>query len=123
MGDPIYGNLMFLHDLKEGGLRLGGGPVNFIRQDDLAHDGTGTVLHLPVQVGHSKSGNVGGGNVRGKLNAPEGTGKGPGKRGGQGGFSDPGDILNQQMALAEQGGEHELDHVVFSNDGLCNILL
>jgi hypothetical protein len=33
------GDLAFLHGLKHGGLRLGRGAVDFVRQDDVGEDG------------------------------------------------------------------------------------
>ena len=45
MGLAVYGDLPLLHGLQKGGLGPGGGPVQLIRQEEIAQHGPGLVGH------------------------------------------------------------------------------
>ena len=124
VGYAVHGHLVLLHDLQQGGLGFRTGTVDFIGQDDLAHDGALPVFHLAgLEIGQRIAGDVRGHQVWGKLDAPEGAIQGAGEGAGQGGFAYAGHILDQYMALAEQRDQRVFDGFLLADDGLGDGLL
>ena len=104
MGNAVHGDLVFLHNLQQAGLGFGAGTVDFIRQHHLAHHRAGLVLHFSCfEIDQCEARDVRWHQVRGKLDTLEGAIQGLGQCAGQGGFAHAGHVLNQYMALAQQG--------------------
>ena len=55
-------DLMLLHGLQQGGLRLGWGPVDFVRENDIGKNGPGHETQLPPGIGFAE--HLGAGDVR-----------------------------------------------------------
>ena len=124
MGRAVHRHLALFHRLQQGGLGLGRGTVDLVRQDDLAHDRAGLEFHLARTHVHDRiAGHVGRRYIRRELDAAEAAGDGTRKRAGQRRLSDAGDVLQQDMALADQRDEHQLDGLVLPDDDLADVLL
>jgi len=94
-------DLPLLHRLQEAGLRFGTAAVDFIGQDDLAHDRTRMKGHrTSFQVIHIEASDVRWQDIRGELDALEQKAQRARKRVSQGSLAHPGHILDQTMAPA-----------------------
>ena len=88
---------------------LGGGPVDLVRQEDLGEDGAGTELEaLAALVEEGEPGDVGREQIRGALQAPEGAVEAAGEGAREEGLAHPGDVLQQDVALGEEGHQDQL---------------
>ena len=124
MGHAVDGDLVLLHDFQQGGLGFRAGTVDFVSKHDLAHDGTFLVFHLAgFEVDEGETGHVRGHQVRRKLDPAEGTVQGAGKSAGQRGLADAGDILDEDVAFAEEGDQRVFDRFLLADDSLTDILL
>ena len=116
----IDGGLALGHGFEQGGLGARGGAVDFIREQDVGEDRSGTKAELLVgRVEHGDAENVGGQQVGGELDAFEG-GAGNGARDGfgEGGLAGAGDILDQGVAAGGEAGEDTADGVILADDDL-----
>ncbi len=122
-GIAFDGDLAFLHSLEEGGLGAGGSAVYLVGEEDLGEDGAGSELELAVllviEIG---AGDIGGEEVGGRLDAAEGTAEGLSDGAGEHGFADAGDVLEEDVALAEDSDEDELDGGRLADDHLFNVI-
>ncbi len=99
----VHADLVFGHGLQQCGLRPRRGPVDFVRQEDIAEYRSFVKVELFVFFvvnGHPED--VGRQQVRGELDAPEAYIDGTGQGLGQGGLPGTGRILKQNMAAAEK---------------------
>ena len=81
------------------------------------------VFHLAgLEVDGGKARDVRGRDVGRELYAPEGAVQGSRQGGSQGGLAHAGHVLDEHVALAQQGDEHQVHHVLFSHDDLAHIL-
>ena len=123
-GHAVHRDTAFFHNLQQGGLGFRTGAVDFVRQDDLGHDGTFFIFHFTgFEIDEGKAGDVGGHQIGRKLDPSERTVEGPGEGAGQGRFTDAGDILNEDMAFAQEGDEGVFNGLLLTNDGFADILL
>ena len=73
---PAGGDALFLHRFEERRLRLGRRPVNFVRQENIGEDRplnkpVFLLARLLIHFQHVRAGNIGGHQVRGKLDPAE----------------------------------------------------
>ena len=117
VGPGIHGDLLFLHGLQQARLGLGRGPVDLVGQDDAAHDRAGAELEFAgLLIVDGKAGDVRGHDVRGELDALRGAGDGAGQSRDQARFAHAGHVLDEHVAAADQGRDHQLHHAPFSDD-------
>ena len=115
---------MLLHHFQQRGLGFRAGPVDFVRQDDLAHHRPFPVFHLPgLEIRQGISGNIRRHQVRRKLNAAEGTVQGFRQRAGQRRLPDARNVLYQHVAPAQQGDQRVFNGLLLADDGLADSLL
>ena len=106
IGDAIDADLVLLHDLQQGGLRLGGGTIDLICQQNIAECCSPLELPLAVQtLQHMETGDIRRHNIRCHLNSGEGSPTGCCQRCCQLCLADPRHILHQHMPLRQQCGE------------------
>src|SRR4030042_235458 len=75
MGNAVHGNLPLLHSLQQGGLDLGGGAVDFVRQNHLGNDRSGVKLEIArFLIINSDAGNIAREHIGRELNAFEAAG-------------------------------------------------
>ena len=114
---------MLLHDLEEGGLGPGGGAVELVGENDAVDDGARDDLECAVRrIVDRETGDVGRGRVRRALNSCKGEREGVCQCFGQGGLADAGDVLEEEMAAGQKGGDDGGDQVGFADDALLHIL-
>ena len=116
-GLALDGELAFLHRLEESGLRAGGGAVDLVGEDDLGDErplAEGEVLGLLVEVVDARD--VGGHEVGGELDSLEGAAEGAGDGLGEGRLAGAGDVLEKDMALAQEGDQRQLDDLALAHD-------
>ena len=112
----IHGDLPLLHGLQQGGLGAAGGPVELIRQKQVAQHRAGLVLHgAGGLVVDGKAGDVRGHHVGGELHPVIFQAQSLGKSQCHGGLADPGDILQQNVAPGQNGQQHLGQHVVLAD--------
>ena len=66
----VDGDAVFLHRFQKGGLRLAGGTVDLVREEEVGHDRAGLVDEgIRRFIVHRVTDDIRGDGVRGKLNA------------------------------------------------------
>jgi len=116
-------HLPFLHRFQQGALRARRGPVDLVGQQDLAQHGAGAIFELlRLLVEEADAGHVAGQQVRRELDAAEGRPQRNRHRLGQGGLAGAGHILQQDMPLAQDGRENQVDDVLFAHDDALHVL-
>ena len=124
MGDAVHRDLVLLHDLQQGGLGLRAGAVDLVRQHHLAHHRALLELHLPgLDVDEGVARHIRGHQVGGELNAAEGTVQGLRQGAGQGGLAHARHVLDEDMALAQEGDQRIFDGLLLADDGLADVAL
>ena len=124
IGGGPQGYLPLLHGFEQSALHFGGRPVDLIRQNEVAEDGT--LLHaellvpLAVDQGADK---VGGKEVRCELDAAEANVHGLGKCFDGHGLGQPRNTFQQDMPIGEQGHQQFLHHVLLAHDHLAHFLV
>ena len=102
----------------------GRGPVDRVGQEDLAEGGARAELELLVfLVVEADAGHIRGEEVRGELDAGEGAVDAPGQGFGQGGLADARHVLQEDVAVAEEGHQHHLHGLGLAHDDLAHVLL
>jgi hypothetical protein len=123
VGDAVDGDLPLLHRLQQARLRLGGGTVDLVGEQDLGEDRAAAELErggLGVEDVHP--GDVAGKEVGGELDALEEAAEGPGEGLGEHRLAHPGDILDQDVATAEERNHALLDLGVLADDDRADAL-
>ena len=123
IGHAVNRHLTLLHDFEQRGLRFRRCAVDFVGEDNLAHDCAGTVLHFARQTGHREAGDIRRGDIRRKLNTLKRAGKRTRQRAGERRLAHARNILNEHMPFAQQRGEHQFHNVILTDDGAGYILL
>ncbi len=104
MGLAVDGHLTLLHAFEQAGLGAGYGAVNLVCKQHMGDDGTRmerkTARLLIIDI---KAGNVGRQKIRGELNPVKGTADAFCQGFCKQGFGDTGDILQQYVAIGQQG--------------------
>lgn len=110
----------FLHDLKERGLCLRRGTVDLIGEEEIRHRTAG---HVAKAAGgfviHGKSRDIRGQDIGGELHTlvvkPERAGEGD----GHGRLAHAGDVIDQDMAACQDGGQYTAEYIVLAQDGFA----
>ena len=117
-------DLMLLHGLQQGGLRLGRGPIDFVRENDIGKHWPGHEPQLPTGIGfaeHLGAGDVRWHEVRRELDARKLQVKNLGNRLHQQRLGQTGCAGDQDMAAGEQGNEDLVDHVFLADDRFAQL--
>src|SRR6266700_2836693 len=122
VGGAVDGDLALLHGLQQRRLGLGRGPVDLVAEHDVGEDGARLELEVAaLLVEDADAGHVRGQQIGGELDAPDRAVDRAGKRLGQHGLADARDVLDQQVALREQGDKGEADSLRLALDDPLDI--
>ena len=114
MGLPVDGHLTFLHAFEQAGLGAGYRAINFICKQHIRNDGARmefkTTRLLIINI---KAGDVGRQEIRCELNPIKGTPDAFCQGFCKQRFGDPRDILQQHMALGQEGHQKQFDRTLF----------
>src|SRR5207249_43145 len=113
----LEGRLPFLHRLEQGGLRLRGGPVDLVRQEELGEDRTAAEDEVArLAVVHVGARDVRGQEVRGELDPPEGEAEArrEGLRNQR--LRQTRHVLDQEVSIAEDRPEHPFEDGPLADD-------
>lgn len=116
----VYGDLAFGHGLEESRLGAWRSAVDFVGDDDLGKNGSPSKLEfLRFLVIDRDASDVGGQQVGRALDPIEGASARDGQRPDEDGLGDSGDVLEQDVAAGDEGGEGVLDDLrLVHDDGL-----
>jgi len=115
----VDGNLPLVHGLEKGGLGAGRGAVDFVCQKEVGEDRPRNELELTILLAvEIVTDDVGGKQIRGKLEALEDAADRSGKDRGQGGLSDPGRARHESMAPGEEGREEKVGRLLGAQNGI-----
>ena len=104
MGHAVHGDLSLLHGLQQGRLGPGGGPVQLVRQEEVAEDGALLVDHpAGLLLIDGVAGDVRGQHVGVELDPSVIQTQGPGEGQGHIGLADAGDVLQQDVSVRQDG--------------------
>ena len=118
-GFALGGDLAFLHGFEKGALGLGGSPVDFVSQNELAENRTGKEAESSaVPIEERDAGNIRREKIAGELDAGKLEPQEPGEGVGEGGFPHAGDVFDQQVAPGKQAGQGKPDLPLFAQDDL-----
>src|SRR5213083_1622114 len=109
--------LPFLHRLEQGGLRLRGGPVDLVRQEELGEDRTAAEDEVArLAVVHVGARDVRGQEVRGELDPPEGEAEArrEGLRNQR--LRQTRHVLDQEVSIAEDRPDHPFEDGPLADD-------
>jgi len=109
-------DVVLLHRLKQGGLGLWHGAVDFVGQQELRENGSlfqDEFSALLVEIADAED--VGGQQVAGELDTAETEAKYFGKALGEGSFADAGNVFEQDMTAREKSGQRKGDRVPLSD--------
>ena len=122
VGRAVDRRLALLHALEQGRLGLGRRPVDLVGEDDLGHDRPGAELELlGLLVEDREAGHVRRQHVRRELDASEAAAQAARDGLGQHGLAGARHVLDEQVALAEQGDEREAHLVVLADDDALDV--
>ena len=117
VGHAVYGDMALLHGLQQRRLGLAGGAVDLVGQQQIGHHRTGLIHHPPL-LRQGKADDIRGHGVRCELHTlgfqPQRLGKGQ----RHGGLTHPRHVLQQHMALGQNGDPNLLHHIVLADDDL-----
>jgi hypothetical protein len=106
----IDADLFLAHGFKQRGLSARGGTIDFVGQDDVGEDGSGFEIEsLPLGVEDRDAQDVAGEKVGGELDSAEFAVDTFGQRAGEDGFSDTGDVFDEDVAACQKAGEQKID--------------
>ena len=115
--DAVGRDLPLGHGLEESGLGLGRCPVDFVGQQHVAEHRTRAELEgVRSSVPDTHSGDVGREEVGGELHSTESAVDAASQCFTQAGLADTGDVLDQNVAVGDQGQRHEVDHGALALD-------
>ncbi len=119
------GDRVLLHRLEQRRLRLGGGAVDLVGEDDLREDRPALKFEDPFAVGafHDdvRADDVGGHQVGGELDPVEIERECIGQRPHQKGLSQSGNALEERVAPDEQACQDAVDDLVVTDDDLADL--
>ncbi len=122
VGDPVDRRLTLLHALEQARLGLRRRAVDLVGEDDLAHDRARAELEfLGLLVVDRQAGDIGWQQVRRELDAPEGAAQAASDGLGEDRLAGARDILDQEVATAQQGDEGEADLMVLADDDALDV--
>ena len=121
-GDAVDGHLPLFHRLEQGRLGARAGAVDLVGQHDLGDKRPGAELEVAAfLVEDADAHDVGGQQVGRELDALEGAAERARQRLGQHGLADARHVLQQDVALAEQGDQQEVDDLLLADDDAADI--
>ena len=124
MGHAVHRDLHLLHSLQQRRLGLAGGAVDLVRQHQVGHDSAGLIFQRTgVLIKHGKADDVGGHGVRRELYTPGRQTQGLGECLGQRGLAHTGHVLQQHMALCQDGQQHLADDLLLAQNDFVDLLL
>ena len=122
VGRAVDRRLALFHALQQRGLRLRRRAVDLVGEHDLAEDRARPELEfLRLLVVDRQPGDVRGEQVRGELDPPEGAAEAPGDGLGEDRLARPRDILDEEVAAAQQRDQGEADLVVLADDDALDV--
>ena len=126
VGAAAAGGAALLHGFQQGGLGLGRGAVDFVRQQEIGEDGSADEFQLaPAGLGillnDVRAGDVGGHEVGRELDAAEGKVQGRGEGLNHDGFGEAGHTFEQAMTAAEDRVDQLFEHLVLADDDLMEL--
>src|SRR2546425_503345 len=113
----LEGRLSLLHRFEERALRLRRRAVDLVRQEDVREDRAAPqheVAGLPIE--HVRPSNVRGEQIRSELHAPEREAKTRGKGFRDQRLGEPRDVLDEQVAVAEDRPQHPFEDRSLADD-------
>ena len=115
------GDAVLLHRLQQGGLRLGRGAVDLVRQHDIGENGALHILKaapagLVGLLEDLRAGNVGGHQIGSKLDAAEIEGHGIREAADEERLGEAGDADEEGMPAAKDGNEEPLDDFLLADN-------
>ena len=103
---------------------LAGGTVDFVRLQQIGHNGSGLIFQLAVcLIEYGKPDNIRWQGVGGELDTLGVQSQRFGKCLGQRRLAHAGDILQQHMALGQDGQQHLADDVLLAQNDLVDLCL
>ena len=103
-------------------LGLGRGPVDLITEDQVGEYRTRLERGAPVARQHGGTGDVGRDEIGSELNSGELQPGSFGQGSGYGGFGHTGNVLKQDVAIGQQCGDDELQHLSLADDGTLQLV-
>ena len=117
----VDGDLGFVHGFEQSGLGARRGAIDFVCEDHVGENRAVAEFELAgFGLIDADAEDVAGQKIGRELDALEGAMEGFGKRLGQSGFSDAGNVFNQQVAAREQRDQGKLDDVFLPENGAGN---
>ena len=118
---PFDGDLVLLHRLEQGSLRLGRCAVDFVRQQDIAEKRSRAEVELVLlAVEDVDAGDVGRQQVRRELHPLEVAAESFREGVGEQRFRQAGVIFEEDVAASQDAGHHQLQHRPLAHDHFLN---
>ena len=122
IGVVVDRDLALLHRLQQGGLGAAVGPVQLVRQEEVAEHSALLIAHLAaVFIVDGKARDVRGQHVRRKLDTVIVQAKCFGEGHCHGGLSHTGNVLHQNVAACDHRQQHLDQHIVLADNGLADL--
>ena len=122
-GLPPDGHLAFLHRFEHRALDLGGGPIDFIGEQEVGKNRPTVNPEIArLLIDDFRAHDVGGQHIDRKLNALEIEVNGFGERVDEERFGEARHTLQEEMAAREEGDHHPLDDDVLADDDFGDAL-
>ena len=117
ISDAVYGDAVFLHDLKQSCLCPAGGAVDLIGEEDVAENGAGMQLRLSaVTLQRHEADDIAGQHIDGELHAL-GLQRHGGREGARHrGLAYAGDVLQQDVSFGQDGRQYLFKLFIFADD-------
>ncbi len=118
----VDGDDALLHDLEQRALGLRAGPVDLVGEHDRGEDRSGVELEaalalvVDLHAGHVRRQQVGG-----ELDARGRAVERVRQRLGEHGLARAREVLEQDVAIGDQRGQHQADHLVLAEDRLLDV--
>ena len=123
VGDAVDGDLPLLHRLEQARLGLRGGAVDLVGEEHLGEDRAPSEFEGGgLGIEDVDPGDVTGEQVGGELDALEEAAEGAGQGLGELRLADPGDVLDEDVATAEEGDHTLLDLGLLAHDDRADTL-
>lgn len=122
-GDPLHRHLALLHPLQQRRLGLGGRAVDLVRQYEIGKDRPLTHLEIPgALIEDGGAGDVRGHEVGGELDPGEAQAAAPGEGSRHQGLGQSGEVLDQNVAVGEDGQQDQFQDLPLAHNRLLNLV-